>query len=425
MRFLARLLGLSAITLGTVAFACGGDDEGGTAGSAFGGGGGGTGATGGSGATDGGKGCTSPTDCATGELCSGIGVCVPEGSCKVPSDCSGGTFCSGNGKCIATGSCEVNQDCEAGLECDPATKTCVPGGGCGAEEFEIEAVAPNMFISLDRSCSMTAAGGGGQTKWQIAVAAMNQLLTDFNGKIRWGLGMFPDIVAPNCAQDAAQFAVADANEAGIQAMLTAALATADPYFPNGPCVTNIDTAVQQASLEPAFTDPTRPSYVMLMTDGAQAGCSAAGGNAGTVQIIAGMLTAGVKTFVIGFGSGVNAAQLNNFADAGGVPKSDPANPTQHYYQANDAAGLKAVFDTIAGSILGCTFTLSSVPPDSSKVFVFFDNVKLARDPTHTMGWDYDPATNQITFYGVDCDKLKAQQVQDVDVVFGCDTPIPG
>jgi hypothetical protein len=319
----------------------------------------------------------------------------------------------------------VNNDCEAGLECDPATSTCVPGGGCGAEEFEIEAVAPNMFISLDRSCSMTAPGGGGQTKWQIAVAAMNQLFTDFNGKIRWGLGLFPDIVTPNCAQDAPQFAVADNNEAGIQALLTAALVNSDPYFPNGPCVTNIDTAVQQASLEPAFTDPTRPSYVMLMTDGAQAGCNAAGGNAGTVQIIQGMLAVGVKTFVIGFGTGVNANQLNNFADAGGVPKNDPANPTQHYYQANDAASLKTVFDTIAGSILGCTFTLSSVPPDANKVFVFFDNVKLARDPTHTMGWDYDAATNQITFYGVDCDKLKAQQVQDVDVVFGCDTPIPG
>jgi hypothetical protein len=52
-------------------------------------------------------------------------------------------------------------------------------------------------------------------------------------------------------------------------------------------------------------------------------------------------------------------------------------------------------------------------PNPNKVFVFFDNVKLARDPTHTAGWDYDPA------------KLKAQQVQDVDVVFGCDTPIPG
>jgi hypothetical protein len=203
------------------------------------------------------------------------------------------------------------------------------------------------------------------------------------------------------------------------------LVASDQYFPDGPCVTNIDTAVEQASLEPAFSDPTRPSYVMLITDGAQAGCNAAGGNAGTQSIIAGMLTSGVKTFVIGFGTGVNANQLNNFADAGGVPKNDPANPSQHYYQANDAASLKAVFDTIAGSILGCTFTLSSQPPDPNEVFVFFDNVKLPRDPTHTAGWDYDPLTNQITFYGVDCDKLKAQQVQDVDVVFGCDTPIPG
>lgn len=423
MRTLGKWLGVSAISLGAIALACGSDD-GDTAGNDFGSGGSGTGASGGTSGTGGAPSCTG-SDCPTGQFCSGNGTCISEGSCKVAADCTGTKFCSGNGTCIDTGTCAVNQDCEAGLECDPATSTCVPGGGCGAQEFEIEAVAPNMFISLDRSCSMTASGGGGQTKWQIAVAAMNQLLTDFNGKIRWGLGLFPDIITPACNQDAPQFAVADGNEAGMQTLLTSALTNSDPYFPNGPCVTNIDTAVQQASLEPAFADPTRPSFVMLMTDGAQAGCSAAGGNAGTTSIIAGMLTAGVKTFVIGFGTGVNAAQLNAFADAGGAPKNDPANPTQHYYQADDAASLKSVFDTIAGSILGCTFTLNSVPPDASKVFVFFDNVKLPRDTTHTAGWDYDPATNQITFYGVDCDKLKAQQVQDVDVVFGCDTPIPG
>ncbi len=419
-----RLVGLSAIAFGVIVIACGGGDEGGTAGGDGGSGGGSaTGGTGGG--TGGAPSCSSPSDCSSGQFCSAAQVCIPEGSCKVAADCGAGEICSASGSCIPQGSCELDQDCEAGLQCDPATKTCLPGGTCGAQGFEIEAVAPNLFISLDRSCSMTSGGGGGQTKWQIAIAALNQLLTNYTGKIRWGLGLFPDTVTPNCQQAAPAFAVADNNEAGIQALLTAALTASDPQFPDGPCVTNIDTAVQQASLEPAFSDPTRPSYVMLVTDGSQAGCSAAGGNAGTVQIIGQMLAAGVKTFVIGFGNGVNANQLNNFADAGGVPNNDPLNPTLHYYQANDATSLQAAFATIAGSIVGCTFTLSGTPPDPSKIYVFFDNVKVARDTTHSAGWDYDPATNQITFYGTDCDKVKTQQVQDIDVVFGCDTPVPG
>ena len=52
------------------------------------------------------------------------------------------------------------------------------------------------------------------------------------------------------------------------------------------------------------------------------------------------------------------------------------------------------------------------------------STSIPRDPTHMNGWDYDPATNQITFYGPACDALKAGTVTDVDIVFGCDEPTP-
>lgn len=394
--------------LASLAFGCGGEDAGETAG---GGALPGTGASGGSGG-GGGSG--------------GIGI---GGSGGISSGCAGGcdsgSFCSTTGKCIPTGTCEAAGDCDAGLTCDTTSKTCVPGGGCGAEEFTIEAVAPNLYISLDRSCSMTSGGGGGQTKWAIAVNALNQMLTTFNGKVRWGLGLFPDITGANCTQDASQFPIGDGNEAGIQALLTAALKAADKFFPDGPCVTNIDTAMQQASQDPALKDTTRKSYVLLITDGAQAGCNAAGGDTGTEGIITTLNASGVSTFVLGFGNGIDAAQMNKFAVAGGVPNNDPNDPTAKYYKANDPTSLSAALSKIAGSIASCSFSLNSTPKDPSKVFVFFDNVKLPQDKTHQSGWDYDAQTNQITFYGADCDKLKAQQVQDVDVVFGCDQPTPG
>jgi von Willebrand factor type A domain len=407
--------------------ACGGSDD--AAGVAGGGNSGGAGKGGSGGSGTGGSGgaattCSTDTDCASGSFCSAAKKCVPTGGCAVDQDCSSGNVCTNTGQCLPPGTCGSDPDCNAGEVCDPATKTCIPGGGCGQSVFKIEAVAPNMFISLDRSCSMTGGGGGGQTKWQIAVAAMNQMLSDFNGKIRWGLGLFPDTVTPSCQQAAPAFAVADGNEPAITALLTASLQASDPYFPDGPCVTNIDTAVQQASQEPAFTDPTRKSYVLLMTDGAQAVCPNNQGDPLTIQIITQLAAQGINTFVIGFGSGVKAASLNAFADAGGVPNNDPANPTTHYYQADDAQSLQTALGNIAGSIVGCSFTLDSVPPDPSQLFVFFDKVGVPRDTTHTAGWDYDPATNQLTFYGSDCDKLKANQVGKVDVVFGCNQPPP-
>lgn len=423
-----RWLGTVCFVVGgmSLALACGGEDDGGTVGGGAVPGTGGQGSGGiGLGGTGGGSQCTGNGDCDPGLFCSATKQCIPDGTCGGDSDCDAGNFCSTTKKCIPTGTCAGNGDCEGGLVCDDASKTCVPGGGCGAQEFAIEAVAPNLFISLDRSCSMTGQGGGGKTKWVIAVEALNGMLTTFKGKVRWGIGLFPDITGQNCTQDAPQFPVGDNNEAGIQALLTASLVKADKFFPDGPCVTNIDTAIQQASQEPAFNDTTRKSYVLLITDGNQAGCSAAGGDVGTEQQITALSAKGISTFALGFGAGIDPAQMNKFAVAGGVPNNDPTDPTAKYYKANDTTSLQAALAKIAGSILGCSFTLNSTPPDPSKVFVFFDNVKVTRDPTHQAGWDYDPTTNQITFYGTDCDKLKAQQVQDVDVVFGCDQPTPG
>ncbi len=72
----------------------------------------------------------------------------------------------------------------------------------------------------------------------------------------------------------------------MQSLLTASLMNSDPYFPNGPCVTNIDTAMAQAQTDPALVDPTRDNFVLLLTDGKQSG--SCGGNAAdpiTVQTI--------------------------------------------------------------------------------------------------------------------------------------------
>jgi Cys-rich repeat protein len=414
--------------LGVLAFGCGGEDGGDVVGggAAVGTGGkGGSGGVGIGGSGGGGTACTGDGDCGSGQFCSASKTCIPTGSCASDGDCASGEFCSATKTCIPKGTCASDADCGAGLVCNASTNACEPGGGCGAEEFAIEAVAPNLFISLDRSCSMTGAGGGGKTKWVIAVDALNKMMKDFNGKVRWGLGLFPDTSGDKCTQAAAQFPVADGNETKISSLLTAALQKSHNQFPDGPCVTNIDTAMDQASKDPSFSDTTRKSYVLLITDGAQAGCNAAGGDAGTEKIITQLNSGGVSTFVLGFGSGIDAAQMNKFAVAGGVPNNDPTDPTSKYYKANDPTSLAAALTKIAGSILGCSFKLNGTPKDPSKIFVFFDNAKVPQDKTHAAGWDYDATTNQITFYGADCDKLKAQQVQDVDVVFGCDQPTPG
>lgn len=344
---------------------------------------------------------------------SGLIGCFPE--CVAPQKCSVSNVCIDEGKCAVDG------DCGEGLQCNPDTKVCEPGSACGAIEAKIENVPPNLLVVLDRSCSMTDAVAG-SNKWKIAVAALNQMTTAYKGQIRFGLTLFPDKVSPNCAQDQIPIPVGPDKEMEIQTLLTAALKASDPLFPDGPCVTNIDTAMQQAQTEPAFTDPTRKSFALLLTDGKQSSCTAAGGDAGTLKIITDLATAGVSTFVLGFGNGVDVNQMNQFAEAGGVPAMGGANK---FYDAADQASLDAALTTIAQQTLSCSYTLDTVPKDPSAIYVFFENVtKVARDATHMDGWDYDPATNQVTFYGPSCDSLKSGTVKDVDIVLGCDAPTP-
>jgi len=331
--------------------------------------------------------------------------------------CDTGQFCSVSLDCLPDGSCFDDRDCGAALVCEPTAKVCEPGGECGWQEAEISAVPPNLFISLDRSCSMR-----NNSKWDIAVTAINTMTEDFRGDIRFGLALFPDLETTDCGQGAIEIPVDWDNETAIQDLLTASLDTSHEQYPSGPCVTNIDTAMEQASNDTTLDDPERDSFVVLITDGKQYGCNDAGGDNGTELIIEDLwLNRSIGTFVLGFGSGVDPDQLNEFADRGGVPSGDP---TTRYYDADDQVSLDAALATIASQTLGCAFALDQIPENDDIIWVFFDDSTepTARDPSHTNGWDYDEASNRVVFYGATCDSLRDGTIAEVDVVLGCYDP---
>lgn len=328
--------------------------------------------------------------------------------------CTGTQVCSVTNVCIEKGTCASDGDCAPGMKCD-ASKKCIPGGDCGSQKAGAMAIPPNMLITLDRSCSMTGMVGM-QTKWQIAVKALNTMMAKYTAKMRFGIVLFPDIAGDKCTQGTIPFEPAVGNEPKITKLLTDALKAADPLFPDGPCVTNIDTAIDQVTKSTALKDMTRGNYVLLVSDGAQAGCNVAGGDAGTEKLIGDLLKLGIKTAVIGFGAGVDGAQLDKFAVAGGMPAAGATK----YYKAEDAASLDAALATIAGAALGCTYKLDKVPADPAKIFVFFDGTKeIPRDGTN--GWSYDATTNTVTFHGTSCNDLKTDAVKTLDIVLGCKT----
>ena len=337
-------------------------------------------------------------------------------ACHHASPNNGDDDTAGPDAAIACGS---DADCPTGEQCDPTTGTCL--GGCGAQHLDLTYVAPNLGIVLDRSCSMAKPlEGSGETKWESAVGALHDVLNSYSTKVRWGMTMFPDTTGNKCTQDAIPFPIADNNAQVIDARLQQALGSADPDYPAGPCVTPIDTGIEQAATDPALMDPMRKSYLMLVTDGAQAGCDAGGSGSGAEAAVTQLYLQGVSTYVVGFGSEVDVGELTRLANDGGVPNMSGS---AAYYAADSGSDLDNVFHQIASQVVSCTYAVDQTPPDLDETYVIYSgNTLVPRDQTHMDGWDYDPTAMTLTIYGNYCTELEDGVVTDIDVVFGCPSP---
>lgn len=291
-------------------------------------------------------------------------------------------------------------------------------GGCGSQHVDLSYVPPNLMFVLDRSCSMRNDLAGTMTsKWQAAVDAITHVIGTYDPQIRWGATLFPDTTGQSCSQDAIPVPLGAGNGSTISSMLSASLDPANALYPAGPCVTNIDTGLEQAATDPGLTDPARKSYLMLVTDGAQSSCNAGGGNTGSLAAVQDLYQHGVATFVVGFGSQVNATFLNQVADAGGVALTG----TTRYYQADTASDLDQAFQTIGNLVVSCTYKVDPPPPDLSQTYVIFDHATLVPQDASN-GWTYDPATQLLTLHGSACTALETHSVGAIDLVFGCPSP---
>jgi len=363
------------------------------------------------GTPDAGSACASNDDCDPGTVCDlGSGVCIPEDSpCQNNSDCGQGQLCGANGECeqnVPGGPCDTTENCVLGETC--TGDVC----GCGGSLYSADNVPPNVLIVLDRSGSMNQDISGG-TKWQVAQQAISDLLMAYGDQILFGLMLYPGLdqacdTGMDCGPGNVFIDVGPDTAADIDMFL----GNASTCRFGTPTAENLDTLPSYPGLE----DTERANYVLLVTDG-QSTCN------DPIPSVTALRneTPEIKTFVVGFGSGVDPTELSAMATAGGTARAtDPV-----YYQADSAADLQAAFTAIAGNVLSCSYTLSDVPPDPDLLFIYFDGTAISRDPTHADGWDYDPATNQITFYGAACDSLRSGAVTDLVISYGCPVnPIP-
>jgi hypothetical protein len=157
-------------------------------------------------------------------------------------------------------------------------------------------------------------------------------------------------------------------------------------------------------------DATRNNYILLVTDG-EANCD------DPVPVVETFAARNppTPTFVVGFGDGVDPEQLEDMATAGGTALA--GNP--NYYQADNAAGLQQALDDIVGEVLSCDYDIPTAPDDPDRLSVYFDGIRVPRDPTGATGWEYNAANARLTFAGNACAALQSGAVNDLSIVYGC------
>ncbi len=380
--------------------------------------------------------CVAPETCQSGACsviveeggsCDGAAECSGDLTCAPTTDtCEEGVTCSEHADCGNEAHCDdgtcatsaTEDPCDVDDRCAPSDRcfggVCIPAA-CEAEQFVAEAVPPNLMIVLDRSGSMDERVGsfGSPSKWDVALEAVANLMSTYSGQIRFGLQAFPgeDIDCEEggrCNAGVIAVDMGDDTEAAINQYLDDS-ATCLLGTPIGGALSMV---VDYAPLE----DTSRSNYVLLVTDG-EDNCDI--DPTDQVRDLR-EKTPSVKTFVVGFGGGVDPDELNDMADEGGTALQGQ----RRYYQADDAASLEAAFQEIGGAVLGCEYTIPSEVPDPDQLYVFFDGNRVPRDPSNNTGWDYEETTSRLDFAGNACTALRTGSVESLILVYGCPNELP-
>ena len=186
---------------------------------------------------------------------------------------------------------------------------------------------PLMLIVLDRSGSMAG------SKWSSAKAAVSSMVTLFDGQVHFGLMVFS---GPQGSCDAGQVDVPVSGTSKNSIIGTLNKTSPTGLTPMGATLKNAYNYLKGQGVK-------KSRNIILITDGSET-CS--------VQPLSWVTTAkgaGIKTFVVGFGSGVSATELNSLASAGGTAQSG----STKYYQADSPSALSTALQAIGAQVSCC------------------------------------------------------------------------
>jgi hypothetical protein len=334
--------------------------------------------------------------------------------------------------------------------------------GCATASHTGELVQLDIYLVLDQSGSMSETdGGGGESRWTQVTGAIAEFLTlPGTEGIGMGIGFFPlepsisppiqcsgpgdcypysDVCMFNqCLDNIGEDSSCIPGDYRIPAVSIELLPGASgaingaigAHGPSGttPMAPALWGAMEYAS-EWAGAHPDHATIVVLATDGLPTNCIENKSDNVAAIAAGGLDSAGIQTFVIGIGDGLD--DLNKIAAAGGTDAAlmvESGNASVEFLQA---------LDQIRGSV-ACTYKIPLPDvgdPDYNKVNVahtpeggqeeVFPRVDgEAACQGAAKGWYYDNPSDpkQIVLCPASCDAVQ-QNNGRVDVVLGCQSVV--
>ena len=324
--------------------------------------------------------------------------------------------------------------CAQGLGDDPGTGTGDPGagdpgggtggggstggggGGGGSSlpgckqdvsiNLAVKALAPDVLLVVDRSSSMAQpiTPSGFDQKWTMLTGAIDTLLDQYTSTIDFGLMLFAQ-VGDTCGAGVVNVGP----KAGSGSTIKEVLDT----FGNGPGGGTPTSASLHNALTYFQNHPVNPygRYIILTTDGVPACEQDPVTN--TLAALRDLRNAGINTYVMGIATDSAADVLNQMAQAGG---------TSSYYPVESASDLSAALGGITSTVteVSCDYTVDT-HSDPAALVVDVGGQQVPRSEDHSDGWDFDPDSQTLSFYGDACDQLKALGSGQINVTW-CTLP---
>lgn len=355
-------------------------------------------------------------------------VPTPEGCGKAcdpapgaASSCDPGYFCSPDGKCDLQ--CTVSGDqCGDGYACttdgrcvddsDPATNG--PDASCPAVNFTPMPKTPSIGLVLDQSGSMIDNNLGTVTRYQAmrdALVGAGGVVTQLDAKAYFGAMLYT--CNGNNQLDINQVPRAINNQTAVRTLIDSKLTVRGGGTPTHAAINRMVSAFGQ-------TPPPMgsPPVIVLATDGLPNTCAdtGTGGETAAVAAAKASYAAGIPLYVLAIN--LASQHFQDMANAGqGWQTGQPNIP---YYLANDAAQLKAAFDSIIKGVISCDLSLTSAidPAQAMRgtIIVNGQTLQYGTDWTLVNG-------NVIRVLGSACTSLKTAVNPMVSASFPCDAVI--